>query len=84
AAPGGAGEALVGQTSSSGVRLSDHRHAFSANVSRRGASCTPLAAPPLARSLGHSLARLLAFACNCKHPGAPFLTHRFALFSYTP
>ncbi|TGP42768.1 hypothetical protein EN871_17700 [bacterium M00.F.Ca.ET.228.01.1.1] len=84
AAPGGAGEALVGQTSSSGVRLSD-------SSSPRAWRC---ASPSASRCTSHpcfsacvikhrQFARALAIACNLACFSLPFLTLRCPLFSYT-
>ncbi|NKJ45313.1 hypothetical protein CIC12_00845 [Burkholderia sp. SG-MS1] len=78
AAPGDAGEALVGQTSSSGVRLSDSSSCFFRHA--------PVAAATTRGNGNHGsrpLARPFAFACNSPPSSEPFLTHRRALFSYT-
>ncbi|TFE44400.1 hypothetical protein E2553_04755 [Paraburkholderia dipogonis] len=87
AAPGGAGEALVGQTSSSGVRLSDFMfndaYAFSAKLSQRMHHACRSLASLLAAPIGRMPASPLAFACNSVPFARPFLTHRSALFSYT-
>lgn len=62
AAPGGAGEALVGQTSSSGVRLSDSSLCAFRQSLAAGAPCAPPASACLCR-LPRTLARKSACIC---------------------